>query len=213
MTAAPGAGRSFPRPSTAEKLDQVLAVSAGVIARNGFGATSIRDVAEALDMSVGGLYHYFSGKEDLLYQIQHRTFEALRDRQLALAAEPGEPEDRFRRLLIGHLEFFTEHPNELKVCTYELESLPDRQYEAVEALRRDYYLLMAKVVTEVMAGPDGAPASERTGRHASLFIFGMLNWIFMWYDPARHGTVEQIGREMVSFALNGLRGGDRGGMG
>jgi hypothetical protein len=42
-------------------------------------------------------------------------------------------------------------------------------------------------------------------RHASLFVFGMLNWIFMWYDPARHGTVEQIGDEMIDLALNGLR--------
>jgi hypothetical protein len=42
-------------------------------------------------------------------------------------------------------------------------------------------------------------------RHASLFVFDMLNWIFMWYDPARHGTVEQIGDEMIDLALNGLR--------
>lgn len=206
MTVSPASGRSYPRQSTVEKLDHVLSVSAGVMARQGYQATSIRDVAEALGMSVGGLYHYFTGKEDLLFQIQYRTFEALLQRQAEVVAAPGTAEERFRRLLIGHLAFFTEHPHELKVCTYELESLPEGQYEAVEAVRREYYRLMAGVVTEVMAGPDATAVQQRAGRHASLFIFGMLNWIFMWYDPARHGAVEQIGEEMMAFALNGLRG-------
>ena len=39
----------------------------------------------------------------------------------------------------------------------------------------------------------------------ALFIFGMLNWIFTWYEPSRHGTVEQIGREMLDLVSNGLR--------
>jgi len=33
----------------------------------------------------------------------------------------------------------------------------------------------------------------------------MLNWIFMWYDPSRYGSVEQIGQEMLDLILHGLR--------
>ena len=46
---------------------------------------------------------------------------------------------------------------------------------------------------------------SRRSRHAALFVFGMLNWIFMWYDPARFGTVEEIGTEMIDLILNGVR--------
>jgi Tetracyclin repressor-like, C-terminal domain len=45
-------------------------------------------------------------------------------------------------------------------------------------------------------------------RHATLFVFGMLNWVFMWYDPARHGRLEQIGEEMLALILNGLKRAD-----
>jgi TetR/AcrR family transcriptional regulator, cholesterol catabolism regulator len=195
--------RRPPRPATQAKLDHLLASAAALIAGKGFEATSMRDVSRAVGVSLAGLYHYFAGKEDLLYQLQQRTFGSLLEVQERIAAEPGTPEERFRRLLVGHLAFFASHRNELKACTYELESLGGEPYHIVEALRRRYYRLMTAVIAELIEGRAGAPES-RESRHAALFIFGMLNWIFMWYDPARHGTVEQIGEEMLDLVLNGL---------
>jgi hypothetical protein len=75
----------------------------------------------------------------------------------------------------------------------------------VEAIRRKYYRLMTSVVADVIGGPSSNGKETRKSRHATLFIFGMLNWIFMWYDASRHGTVELIGQEMRDLVLNGLR--------
>jgi TetR/AcrR family transcriptional regulator, cholesterol catabolism regulator len=196
------------RPATQQKLDMLLATSAALIAEKGFEATSMRDVSRALDVSLAGLYHYFSSKEELLYQIQYRTFEALLKAQTETAAEPGTPAERLRRLVVGHLAFFASHPNELKVCTYELQSLQGESYHETEALRRRYYHLMTKVVSELTG--EHQETESRRSRHATLFIFGMLNWIFMWYDPARYGTVDEIGEEMVEMVLHGIDTKDAG---
>jgi AcrR family transcriptional regulator len=202
---APARNRRRPRKTTEVKRDLLLARAAALFAEKGYEATSLRDMSQAVGVSLAGLYHYFSSKEDLLYQVQYRTFASLLEAQEQVAALPGTAQDRFRRLVIGHLDFFTSHPSELKACTYELESLKGEPYVTVEALRRRYYHLFAVVVSELKHGPgDGAPET-RDSRHATLFIFGMLNWIFMWYDPARHGPVEQIGEEMLDLLLNGLR--------
>lgn len=198
------------RAATRRKLDRLLGTAAALIADKGFEATSLRDVSQAFDLSLAGLYHYFTSKEDLLYQVQHRTFSALLETQDRNARRPGTPEQRFRRLVIGHLAFFTAHPNELKVCTYELESLSGRLYEETEALRRRYYQLMTAAVGEVIDGPATGGAESRRARHAALFIFGMLNWIFMWYDPARYGPVERIGEEMLDLVLHGIQRPGRG---
>lgn len=195
--------RRAPRAATQQKLEAILETAAGLIADKGFEATSMRDVSRAAGVSLAGLYHYFDSKEELLYQIQYRTFFALLAAQEERAAQPGAPEARLRQLVIGHLAFFTSHPNELKVCTYELASLQGERYETTESLRRRYYQLMTSVVSALM-GENGDGTSRRS-RHASLFVFGMLNWIFMWYDPARFGTVEEIGEEMIDLILNGVR--------
>jgi TetR/AcrR family transcriptional regulator len=165
----------------------------------------MRSVSRTVGVSLASLYHYFKNKEDLLYQIQFRTFASLLRTQEEAAARPGSPETRFRRLLIGHLAFFASHPNELKVCTYELESLQGEMFQTTEVLRRRYYRLMASVVSELING--GIPESSESleSPHATLFVFGMLNWVFMWYDPARHGPLEQIGEEMLALILDGLK--------
>lgn len=197
--------RRRPRKTTEGKRDHLLARAAALFAERGYKATSLRDVSQAVGVSLAGLYHYFTSKEDLLYQVQYRTFASLLEAQEGVAALPGTAEDRFRRLVIGHLDFFTSHPNELKACTYELESLKGDLYLTVEALRRRYYRLFTMAVSELKHGSVNGAQETRESRHATLFIFGMLNWIFMWYDPARHGPVEQIGEEMLDLLMNGLR--------
>ena len=198
------------RPSSQKKLDRLLRKAAALIAKNGFNAMTMRDLSTALGMSLAGLYHYFASKEDLLFQLQYRTFASLLEQQEKIADQPGTPDERLARLLTGHLQFYWEHTNELKACTFELESLGPKPYKIVGEIRHRYYRLMTSVVAQVIDGSTGGARETKQSRHAALFIFGMLNWIFMWYDPSRHGTVEQIGEEMRDLVLNGLRRGKRG---
>jgi TetR/AcrR family transcriptional regulator len=192
---------------TAPKLDHLLGVAAGLMSRQGFSQTSIRDVANETGISLGGLYYYFENKEDLLFLIQERTFSALLDLQEAAAAEGGDAETRLRRLVNNHLHHFVEHFNELKVCTYELESLNGERFTAIAELRRRYYRCLAEVVAEVWGVPPDRLEDDPRVRHASLFVFGMLNWIFTWYDAERDEPVDQLGDEMIALVLDGLRAG------
>jgi AcrR family transcriptional regulator len=198
-------GPRLVRASSQRKLDALLAKAAVLIAKQGFEATSMRDLSAAMNGSLAGLYHYFTSKEDLLFQLQHRTFLGLLAAQQDVAARPGTPEERLDRLIKGHLRYYSKHTNELKACTFELESLTGEALDAVEAIRRQYYRLMTSAVAAVMDGAAGKTKASRRSRHATLFIFGMLNWIFTWYDPSRHGTMESIGREMRDLVLDGLR--------
>jgi AcrR family transcriptional regulator len=193
------------RASSQKKLDRLLKKTAALIAKDGFNAMTMRDLSTALGMSLAGLYHYFASKEDLLFQLQYRTFASLLEQQERIAEQPGTPDERLARLLTGHLQFYSLHTNELKACTFEMESLGTKPYRIVEEIRRRYYRLMASVVAQVIDGPTAGTRETTQSRHAALFIFGMLNWIFMWYDPSRHGSVEDIGQEMRDLLLNGLR--------
>lgn len=196
--------QSTPRKGSGPKFEQFLAGAAGLMARRGFSQTSIRDVSRETGFSLAGMYYYFESKEDLLYQIQSRTFESLLESQERAVGEGGTPEERLRRLVGNHLSYFTLHFNELKVCTHELQSLRDERYREIQELRRRYYDLTASVIAEVMDVPKGRGMQDGRVRHATLFIFGMLNWIFMWFDPERDGPAEELGDEMMRLVLRGL---------
>ena len=195
-----------PRAGTQQKLEHLLSVAAGLIAQKGYEQTAIRDVGRETGVSLPGMYYYFKSKEDLLFQIQHRTFSSLLEAQQA-ASEVEEPPDRkLRRLVVGHLAFYAQHPKEMKVCTFELESVRDEAYREIKHLRRRYYSLVAGVVGRVLERAGRPDPDGLLERHLTLFVFGMLNWIFMWYDPERDGPPARLGEEMADLALHGLVG-------
>ncbi len=193
-----------PRAGTERKLELLLSTAASLIARKGYEQTAIRDVGRETGVSLPGMYYYFKSKEDLLFKIQHRTFSSLLEEQQAAFALPELPEEKLRRLIVGHLAFYARHPSEMKVCTFELESVRDEAYRAIEGLRRRYYRLVASVIEQLLAREGRHDPGGLAGRHRTLFVFGMLNWIFMWYDPERDGPVERLGDEMADLVLHGL---------
>ena len=75
-----------------QKLELLLTAAASLMAQQGYGQTSIRNVAAKTGFSLAGLYYYFKNKEYLLYQIQRRTFSLLLATQERSLANGGDPE-------------------------------------------------------------------------------------------------------------------------
>ena len=198
--------RNGPGEEAGPKLELLLSAAADLMAREGYEKTSIRDVASETGLSLAGMYYYFQSKEDLLYKIQYRTFASLLEEQERSYLEGGSAEEKLRRLIQNHLSFYTGHFNEMKICTFELHSLSGDRYSDVEKLRRRYFRIAAEIVGEILNSGRKRGGGERDIRHYTLFIFGMLNWIFSWYEPERDAPVEDLGEKLVNLALNGLHG-------
>jgi AcrR family transcriptional regulator len=204
--AADAAGAGSQQERSERKLSRLLEGAATLIARQGYGQTSIRDVAAETGFSLAGMYYYFENKEDLLYQIQHRTFASLLEEQERVLAEGEAPVETLHRLIKNHLDHFVRHTAELKVCTFEMHSLGDEHYREIEDLRRRYYRCLTSVIGRIMAAEGGGEPDPAAVRHHALFVFGMLNWIFMWFDAERDAPVDALGEEMLSLVVNGVRG-------
>jgi len=62
------------------KREEILDSALGVIGRNGYQRTSVRDIADAVGLSQAGLLHYFSSKDALFAEILRRRDEVDRER-------------------------------------------------------------------------------------------------------------------------------------
>ncbi|MCP5112763.1 MAG: TetR/AcrR family transcriptional regulator [bacterium] len=188
-----------------KKLEALLASAADLMARHGYARTSIRDVARETGCSLAGMYYYFRSKEELLFQIQFHTFSAMLAEQEKNLQFERTAEEKLTDLVRTHLSFYSTHTNEMKVCNYELETMADDQFKTIETIRRKYYKIFAEVV-EALLGRTSRRAADRTSvRRTTMSIFGMLNWIYMWFDPERDGPMTKLGDEMITFILGGLK--------
>src|SRR6266581_5862037 len=164
-----------------ERLEQLLSRAARVFADRGYHSTTMRDLAAATGMSLAGMYYYVRGKEELLHRIQERCFtRVLAGAERALAAlGDADPLERLQAFIRHHVTFFAAHMAEMKVLSHEATSLTGERQRKVNAIKRRYVDLLEGLLKDV--APE-EPAVERSA--ASYMLFGMMNWIYNWYDPA-----------------------------
>ncbi len=181
------------------RRDRLLGAAARVFARQGYDGTSMRDLAKASEMSLAGMYYYVKGKEDLLFQIQKTCFDEVRRGAEAVLARVQGPEARLAAFVRHHLTFFTSHMAEMKVLAHEAESLSGAPLEEIRRQKRQYVDMLVGLLAALDGGTD-----VRARRHVGAYtLFGMMNWIYTWYDPAGPVGVQELADHITQLFLNG----------
>ena len=183
------------------RREGLLAAAARVFAARGYHRTSMRDLARASRMSLAGMYYYVAGKEDLLFEIQRGSFDRVRRGAEEAVAGAATPEEKLQTFIRHHVTFFASHMDEMKVLSHEAESLTGGPLEEVRRLKRAYVGLCLDLLTAVDAHDGGG---HRMDRHVAAYtLFGMMNWIYTWYDPTGPVGVEELAESICRLFLNG----------
>jgi AcrR family transcriptional regulator len=186
------------RDTYEKRMASILEAAAKVIARNGFDGASVRDVAAQGNVGLSGIYYYFKSKDEVLYAIQHHAFSTLVERLRTKIDEAATAEEKLKAVIDNHFQFFVNHMDEFRVCIHEIDSLAGKYYKGVLETRREYFDLVRSAVAEFCRG------KKYDVDLATLFLFGSLNWIYMWYDAERNADVEEMSSRLLHIFLNGI---------
>src|SRR5579863_5246373 len=182
------------------RLGKILVHATEVFYEKGYEGASMRDLARSSGMSLSGLYYYFESKEKLLYLIQKHTFttivERLRERLEAVA----DPEKRIRVFVLNHLEYFLANRKAMKVLSHEDDVLQNGFGAEVAGIKREYYRICVGLLDEFKR----ERKLEGSSRLAVLTLFGMMNWIYTWYNPRVDADAEEIAGRMGDIFLRGV---------
>ena len=184
-----------------EKLRKILKSAAKMFAEKGFHHTSVRDISRATKMSLSGLYYYFTTKEELLYLIQERCFLTLLHHWEPFEAPGLDVRARIRAFAANHLSFFLHNTPEMKVMAHEDESLTGEFADRILVLKRRYVKVIMDLIGELQK-ENGSQGIDL--RVATFALFGMMNWIYTWYQPKRDLPVPQLIEQMMRVYFFGL---------
>ena len=188
-------------------LDEILIRSARLMAHRGYHGTSMRDLAEVTGRSLSGLYHYFEGKEDLLYLINKRGFSSLLDLAEDLREAGFGPTEMLKGLISRHIGFFVDHLDEMRVMMFgTLELSKDRGRE-INRLKEAYRQNVQKIVGDYIVAARGVRLGEAELDRKTYLLFGMMNWIFGWYSSGAHGTPEHLANDIFRTFTEGCAAG------
>ena len=170
------------RPALRERYDrrraEVVLGAARVFAERGYDQTSVPELAEALGLAAGSLYHYFPSKEELLRAICDQLMDPLLEQAEALLAEPREPDEQLRalvRLWVAHVVAHRDHMLVFQQERHVIER--GAAWRGVRGSRKAFERLAEDALARVETR---SPLDPRLALSALL---GMVNHTAQWYRP------------------------------
>lgn len=170
--------------------------------KKGYLETNMDHIAAASKMSKGGVYHYFSSKDEILHFILSNYMDLILnglESELKMI-QGGPPKIQF--IISRHIELYTGNINEAKTLLHEAHCLPARYYKTIAEKERKYYQIVAGVLKEFL----GSRAEIDRARMTSLtfLLFGMCNWIYSWYDPKGSICPQELSEMIWTVFLKGV---------
>lgn len=201
---------AFQKPPTVSddyRAVEIYREAANIIFEKGFDATSMGDIAEAVDLTKGGLYYYIKGKKALLYAIMDFAMNRLESEVLEPARKEEDPEDRLKILLSGHAELVIEDSSAMTILVYDEEGLDDAHRPKIRQRKRTYADFLRDTISAVL---------EKYGRTtkfepamAASSVLGTIHWIVRWYQPSGRLSGEQVVEAITELIMHGLVSGRR----
>jgi AcrR family transcriptional regulator len=186
-------------PDYDKRREAIVAAAAGLYARRGFQGTSVADLAKACGTSKALIYHYFTSKEGILYDVMAAHLDALVD-AAGDAMQAGDARERLRALTLAFMHLYVGAQDSHKVLLNELDNLPPERRAEVVGKQRRIIAAVETLVREIRPGVDPLALP------LSMLFFGMINWTHTWFRAGGSMSPEQLADLAVDMALNGLDG-------
>ncbi len=209
------------RETVVDSRQEILRTAARLFQQRGYDATSMNDVAAALKLSKGGLYHHFQSKDEILFEIMNHAMEITQERVLNPVRGIVDPEERLRALIRLHIEVvLSPRDREITVMLHENHPLPPALRKRINARKKDYIHFLENLMAEVQDKvqkevqkkvQEGVQEKARhqtktnvSPRAAAFALLGMINWIYQWYKPEGELQAQNLIPQFTELIFGGI---------
>ena len=185
-----------------DKMTNIAKSAAKLFNEKGYLETSMDDISSAARLSKGGIYHYFSSKNEILFFISANFMDLLLG---GLEEELKKIEDCFPKIkyfISRHIKFYTRYISEAKTVIHEAHLLPPEYFKVIADKERQYHQIVSDILFKFFEG--NIPKDQL--KTIAFILFGTCNGIYYWYDPRGSITPQNLSEIIGDILCGGLRG-------
>lgn len=187
-----------------QKREQILKSAARVFAREGFDRASMTQLARECGISKANIYHYYDSKDAILFDILETYLRELRDLICGIELDGLSKPDRLHRVVREILLAYQGVDDEHRVQTSGMSALPIEQQKLLRGYQRDMIVFVSNIISDI--APEVFNGDPGKLRSATMSVFGMLNWYYMWNSGADSSAREDYAHMVSTLTLHGLQG-------
>ncbi|MBL4892408.1 MAG: TetR/AcrR family transcriptional regulator [Rhizobiaceae bacterium] len=184
-----------------EKRAAILKIAAKSFAESGFDRASMSQIARQCGISKASIYHYYTSKDELLFEVLDQHMQNLVHKIAAVKSEGIPPEEYLHQVievfLMVYLDADDQHRAQLvaenELSKERLTTLLNRQREVV------------RIVNEAIIAIRPDRYKKDGELHAiTMTLFGALNWYYMWNHNKNRQSGKEYARTVCNLLLNGI---------
>jgi TetR/AcrR family transcriptional regulator, cholesterol catabolism regulator len=181
--------------------DEILSSAVSLFAARGFRAVTIDDIAANLGYTKSVVYYYFRSKNEILWKVFSRIYDAYFEGIQAVETEHLEPVDALAQIIRAHATHVMERKDWNAIYYRDESELTDKQQKLILQRKREYDAI---IESAYQAGVDkGVFRSDVPTAVAVRGILGMCNWLYTWYKEDGPLSAEEIANHYVSLLMQG----------
>ncbi|RJT33514.1 TetR/AcrR family transcriptional regulator [Mesorhizobium waimense] len=185
--------------SDGEKTEAAVREAAvSLIARLGYEAMSMRQLASEVGVQAAALYRYFPTKEDLLFMLMREHMEGLTAAWTAARPATADPAARLAAYVRNHIAFHIERRHATHVSNMELRSLSHERLTQILRLRTAYEKELRAILRDGVE--TGAFDIDDTGLTAMALI-QMMTGVIVWFRPGERLSIAEVTASYLSMTM------------
>jgi len=181
--------------------DAILEAAVELFAQRGYHATSMRDIAAAVEVRAAGIYHWYESKEAILLKLQDAFIIDLRAEVQAGIERQQRPEARMAAAVREHVVFHGLHTREAFVTDSEIRALSPRNRDRLVSRRDEYQELFIGLIEDAVRAGVFTVSEVRIAAYAILLE---CTGVALWFDPAGPLSLDQVAEIHIELVLGSL---------
>ncbi len=185
--------------SDGERTEAAIRKAAlGLMAKFGYEAVSMRQLAQEVGVQAAALYRYFATKEDLLFALMREHMETLVEAWNAARPQMPDPAVRLAAFVDNHIRFHVARRHSTHVSNMELRSLSHERLTHILRLRGNYEKELRQILRD---GADSGAFSVEDTRLTAMAIIQMITGVIVWFRPDERLSVEEVTETYLSMTM------------
>jgi len=185
--------------SDGEKTEAAIREAAiNLIARYGYEAVSMRQLAAEVGVQAAALYRYFPTKEDLLFTLMREHMEGLLAAWSEVRPATAEPRARLAAFVRNHIRFHVERRHSTHVSNMELRSLSRDNLTRILRLRTAYEKELRQILRD---GADAGTFVVDDIGLTAIAIIQMITGVIVWFRPDERLSVEEVAETYLAMTM------------
>ena len=189
------------RLSTEERKAQILKLATDIFYRDGYEKASLQEVAKRAGITKAAIYHHFKNKEEILFNLVTTTSDQLISDLNKTILIKSDPVEQLRRMLTAHISKMKEDKASVKILIEDKRFLGKKYAGIIKTKQKAIFEIYKNILEEIS---NNARLKNVNIITANFSLFGIMNWLYHWYNPKGDLSIEEITDNIIKMIFYGL---------